>query len=75
MDLNWAFGAMPYGVAWRQNRRAFHQYLNNNAVPKYHPIMLEEIKKFLQKLKSNPEQVFNDLQLYVEIRLQFCCIA
>jgi cytochrome P450 len=59
---------MPYGIPWRQNRRAFHQYLNANAVPRYHPIMLEETKSFLRKVKSNsdPEQVFEDLQLYAE---------
>ncbi|KAJ2912893.1 hypothetical protein MD484_g7522, partial [Candolleomyces efflorescens] len=64
MDVNWSFGAMQYGAEWRQNRRAFHQYLNANAVPKYHPIMLEETKNFLRKIKSNssPDQVFDDLQ-------------
>ncbi|KAJ2912894.1 hypothetical protein MD484_g7523, partial [Candolleomyces efflorescens] len=62
MDINWSFAAMPYGAAWRQYRRNFHQYLNNNAVQEYHPIMLEETKNFLQKLKSNPHQIFEGVQ-------------
>ncbi|RXW11737.1 hypothetical protein EST38_g14119 [Candolleomyces aberdarensis] len=62
MDLNWSFVGMPYGMAWRQHRRAFHQYLNNNAVQKYHPIMNEETKLFLQKIRSNPDQLFTDIQ-------------
>ena len=64
--MNWSLGIMPYGAAWRQQRRAFHQHLNNSALPKYHPIMNEETKNFLQKLKSNPDQIFDALQLYVE---------
>ncbi|RXW24976.1 hypothetical protein EST38_g887 [Candolleomyces aberdarensis] len=62
MDFNWSLVAMPYGVAWRQHRRAFHQYLNNNAVQKYHPVMNEETKLFLQKIRSNPDEVFTGLQ-------------
>ncbi|KAJ2932868.1 hypothetical protein H1R20_g4238, partial [Candolleomyces eurysporus] len=62
MDLNWSFSALPYGVAWRQHRRAFHQCLNNNAVRNYHPVMSEETKLFLQRIRSDPDQVFVDLQ-------------
>jgi cytochrome P450 len=63
MEFTWNLGALPYGVEWRQHRRAFHQYLNNNAVQKYHPIMNEETKMFLQRIKSNPDHVFIGLQL------------
>lgn len=63
--MNWGLGSLRYGEAWRQSRRAFHQFFNANAVPKYYPIMIEETKDFLRKLKSNPEQVFEGLQLYV----------
>ncbi|RXW24942.1 hypothetical protein EST38_g890 [Candolleomyces aberdarensis] len=62
MDFNWSFVSMPYGAAWRQHRRAFHQCLNSNAVQKYHPVMNEETKLFLQKIRSDPDQVFTGLQ-------------
>ncbi|KAJ2927004.1 hypothetical protein H1R20_g10104, partial [Candolleomyces eurysporus] len=62
MDFTWAFGLMPYGLRWRQHRRAFHQYLNNNAVKRYHPIMHEETKYFLRKVKSQPDDIFEHVQ-------------
>ena len=67
MEFTWGLGALPYGVEWRQNRRAFHQYLNNHAVQNYHPIMNEETKLFLQRIKSNPDDVFTGLQLSVDL--------
>ncbi|RXW14495.1 hypothetical protein EST38_g11359 [Candolleomyces aberdarensis] len=62
MDFTWTFGLMPYGLRWRQHRRAFHQYLNNNAVKIYHPIMHEETKSFLRKVKSQPDDIFEHVQ-------------
>ncbi|KAJ2918168.1 hypothetical protein MD484_g2258, partial [Candolleomyces efflorescens] len=62
MDFTWSFGLMPYGVRWRQHRRAFHQYLNSNAVKSYHPIMHEETKHFLRKLKTQPDDLFEHVQ-------------
>ncbi|KAJ2919075.1 hypothetical protein MD484_g1360, partial [Candolleomyces efflorescens] len=63
MDFTWDFGLMPYGLWWRQHRRAFHQYLNNNAVQLYHPIMHEETRSFLRKVKSEPDGIFEHVQV------------
>lgn len=63
MDFSWNFGLMPYGLWWRQHRRAFHQYLNNNAVKLYHPIMDEETRSFLRKVKSQPDDIFEHVQV------------
>lgn len=65
MRFGWNFGTMPYGTAWRAHRRNFHQYLNSNAVKQYYPIMYEEIKVFLRKVKSRPADIFEHVQLYV----------
>ncbi|RXW18855.1 hypothetical protein EST38_g6998 [Candolleomyces aberdarensis] len=62
MDFTWTFGLMPYGLKWRQHRRAFHQYLNHNAMKLYHPIMQEETKSFLRKVKSQPDDIFDHVQ-------------
>ncbi|RXW13417.1 hypothetical protein EST38_g12437 [Candolleomyces aberdarensis] len=61
MDFAWNFGVMPYGIRWRQHRRAFHQYLNHAVVKLYHPIMHEETRSFLRKVKSQPDDIFEHL--------------
>jgi cytochrome P450 len=62
MDFNWNIGALPYNMEWRQQRREFHQYLDIKAVQKYHPIMNEETRLFLQKISANPDHIFIGLQ-------------
>jgi hypothetical protein len=36
-------------------------------VKSYHPIMHEETKSFLRKLKSQPDDLFEHVQLYVTL--------
>ncbi|KAF6752828.1 cytochrome P450 98A3 [Ephemerocybe angulata] len=43
-------------------RRAFHQYLNHNAVGQYHPIMYEEVEIFTRKLRDNPKDFLEHVQ-------------
>ncbi|RXW22172.1 hypothetical protein EST38_g3677 [Candolleomyces aberdarensis] len=63
MGLGWSFGLMRYGAVWRQYRRAFHKFFNNNAIPTWHPIMYEEVKGFLRKVQSQPDGIFEHVQL------------
>ncbi|RXW19447.1 hypothetical protein EST38_g6400 [Candolleomyces aberdarensis] len=65
MDLNWSFGLMPYGSKWREHNRTFHKYFSNSAVQQYYPIMYEETKAFLCKVNSQPNDIFEDMKLYV----------
>ncbi|KAF6752844.1 cytochrome P450 98A3 [Ephemerocybe angulata] len=63
MDFDWNFSSKQYGPSWRHYRRNFHQYLNQNAVPKYHPIMHEERDDFVQKLRDTPEDFIHHLEM------------
>ena len=65
MGLGWSFALMRYGAIWRQHRRAFHKYFSPTAIPAWHPIMYEEIKAFLCKAKSQPDAVFDHVQMFV----------
>jgi hypothetical protein len=56
---------MPYGAMWRQHRRTFHKYFNNNNAQLYHPIVYEENKEFLRRIGSQPNDIFKHLELYV----------
>lgn len=65
MNMDWTLGAMPYGPTWRNHRRNFHQYFNQNAVPKYHPIMYEERDAFLQMLKADPKGFMHHIEIFL----------
>ncbi|KAJ3555828.1 hypothetical protein NM688_g2361 [Phlebia brevispora] len=47
---DWNFSILPYGQRWRDRRRVFHHYFNQNAVAHYHPVQLRETRAFLQRL-------------------------
>lgn len=40
---------MPYGQRWRETRRCFHQYFNQNMVQNYHAIQCREVHAFLRR--------------------------
>jgi len=52
---SWAFSAMSYGPEWREHRRLFHQQLNHSQVPRYHPIIQEEVALVLSRLLADPK--------------------
>ncbi|KAH6919340.1 cytochrome P450 98A3 [Coprinopsis sp. MPI-PUGE-AT-0042] len=53
---DWNFGLFPYGSWWRAHRRAFHQQMNQQAVPHYRPIIQLHMTKFLRSLSRAPEK-------------------
>ncbi|KAJ3532195.1 hypothetical protein NMY22_g7843 [Coprinellus aureogranulatus] len=63
-DTYWSFALLPYGNAWRQHRRVFHQYFNQSAIPKYHPIVCAERDNFLRKLRDDPKNWVKSLQRF-----------
>ncbi|KAF5340288.1 hypothetical protein D9611_007844 [Ephemerocybe angulata] len=64
LEIGWSFAFMKYAADWRQHRRAFHQYLNHNAVGQYHPIMYEEVEIFTRKLRDNPKDFLEHVQVF-----------
>ncbi|KAJ2919371.1 hypothetical protein MD484_g982, partial [Candolleomyces efflorescens] len=62
MDLSWSFGLMPYGPLWRQHNRTFHRFFSTSGVQQFYPILYEETNAFLRKVKSQPKDIFEDIQ-------------
>ncbi|KAH6904124.1 cytochrome P450 98A3 [Coprinopsis sp. MPI-PUGE-AT-0042] len=61
MGFDWTFSIMNYGSWWRQNRKAFHQFLNHHEVTSsYRPIIHRHTMLFLRRLLENPENFFTD---------------
>ena len=45
---------MPYGVVWREHRRAFWQHFNPGAIVKYRLTQRAYAQTFLRKLLMDP---------------------
>ncbi|KAI0691793.1 CyP450 monooxygenase [Cerioporus squamosus] len=58
----WSFGLMPYGPAWRRQRRIFWQYFHPGAIDRYRPVQLAAMQTFLVKVASHPDQ----LDMYIQ---------
>ncbi|KAH6906116.1 O-methylsterigmatocystin oxidoreductase [Coprinopsis sp. MPI-PUGE-AT-0042] len=54
---------MDYGTLWRDNRRTFHQLMNQGAVPQYSHIIVQETIRFLQRLLYNKKNFRDDINL------------
>ncbi|KAJ2919372.1 hypothetical protein MD484_g983, partial [Candolleomyces efflorescens] len=63
VNFDWVFGSMPYGSRWNQHSRAFHEFFSKDGVRKFHPLMYDETKAFLRRVKSRPENLFKDVEL------------
>ncbi|KAH6906697.1 cytochrome P450 [Coprinopsis sp. MPI-PUGE-AT-0042] len=55
MRMDWSFGFMNYGPTWRAYRRTFHQYYNKTQIPKYGPVLEQQVAIFLRRLLSEPQ--------------------
>ncbi|KAK7688867.1 hypothetical protein QCA50_007556 [Cerrena zonata] len=58
MGMEWSFGRMNYGEPWRQRRKTFHHYYSAAAVEKYEGIILDNVQRFLVRLRNHPENFF-----------------
>lgn len=56
MGCSWAFSLMPYGDAWRKNRKLFHRFFNITAVKQYDEKIYEAMNVFLNRLSESPER-------------------
>ncbi|TFK23816.1 O-methylsterigmatocystin oxidoreductase [Coprinopsis marcescibilis] len=65
MDFNWALGVMQYGPNWRAHRRAFHQFLNQNQVAKYLPVIEQECLVYLRNLANSSNTLFKHSRTYM----------
>lgn len=65
IDTEWGFPLMQYGSMWKKQRRLFHQYMGQNLVANYHPIMYEETAKLLRILSRNSEEFMEHTMTYV----------
>ncbi|EIW53604.1 CyP450 monooxygenase [Trametes versicolor FP-101664 SS1] len=50
----WALPLIPYGLFWRRNRRAFHEFFHPGIVPDYRTIQLEAARGLLRHLLQDP---------------------
>ncbi|KAM5531521.1 hypothetical protein V8D89_014786, partial [Ganoderma adspersum] len=50
------FALTGYGPGWRRQRRTFHEFFQQGAIPQYRPIFLRQAKRFLQRLLITPEK-------------------
>ncbi|KAH6908361.1 O-methylsterigmatocystin oxidoreductase [Coprinopsis sp. MPI-PUGE-AT-0042] len=54
LQMGWDFGLADYGPYWKDNRRVFHQYFNPGQLSKYHPVLEQQSRVFLQRLAADP---------------------
>lgn len=50
---------MPYGDAWRECRREFHQYFREKVVREYFPLQSMQSVKYLRSLCTHPEDFYH----------------
>lgn len=73
MDMDWCIGSMNHGDEWRQRRKLYHRHYNTSAVQKYEGIILENVHRFLVRLRDRPERFLGHARLYVtSIQLIHC---
>ena len=58
----WALGFLPYGPAWRRQRRIFWQHFHPGAIEKYWPVQLSAVHTFLAKVASDPDRLDEHIQ-------------
>jgi hypothetical protein len=61
---------LPYGDRFRRYRRFFHGLIGSNSLMKpYRPMQEQQMRRFLRKVMSDPEQLQEHLRQYVLIIL------
>ncbi|KAM5530763.1 hypothetical protein V8D89_015570 [Ganoderma adspersum] len=54
---SWNTPLVPYGEEWRRTRRASWQHFTSKAMPKHHPTLLQESRRFLRLLHAEPDRL------------------
>lgn len=63
MAWDFSFGHLPYGQKWREHRRIFHQYFNQNAVKDYQSLELNEVRLMLGRILETPQHTADHIRL------------
>ncbi|OCH88086.1 cytochrome P450 [Obba rivulosa] len=65
MGLDWNVAFMPYGSAWRQHRRAVHQYFDSDSIRGYEPVQLKTARQLLGHLRREPADFLNIINFMI----------
>ncbi|EAU81806.2 oxidoreductase A;oxidoreductase/cytochrome P450 monooxygenase [Coprinopsis cinerea okayama7 len=61
IKLDWNFGLMRYGAAWRSHRKSFHHFLSPQGVENnFRPVIEQEGIAFVHRLLENPAEFFEE---------------
>ncbi|KAK7043906.1 hypothetical protein VNI00_008072 [Paramarasmius palmivorus] len=63
MGWGWSFGLMNYGEDWKQHRRLFHSFFNQNVVERYQHIQLKEAHALLRRLLEAPDDFMGHIRI------------
>ncbi|KAG2021164.1 cytochrome P450 [Coprinopsis cinerea AmutBmut pab1-1] len=65
MNYNWMFGLMSYSdPSWKAHRKTFHKFFHQSEIPKYRPILEQEMLVFLRRLSNNPSAFHEETRSY-----------
>lgn len=67
MGMSWSFGRLNYGDEWRKKRKIFYHYYSASAVEKYEGIILENVQRFLKRLRDRPDNFLGHSRLFVTL--------
>ncbi|KJA21835.1 hypothetical protein HYPSUDRAFT_140077 [Hypholoma sublateritium FD-334 SS-4] len=62
MDWNYNMAMVPYGPWWRRHRRSFNEHFHASAVWKYQPTQAREVRAFLQRLLTTPDNFMHHIR-------------
>lgn len=65
MRFDWTISLMGYGEWWRRHRERFQEYFHSSACYQYQPIQHQQTRALLRRLRSNPEEFFQQIRLQV----------
>ncbi|KAF4621608.1 hypothetical protein D9613_012620 [Agrocybe pediades] len=62
--MEWGFNMamLPYGSWWRRHRRSFNEHFHQNTVYKYQPAQAHEVKEFLNRLLTTPDNFMHHIR-------------
>ena len=60
---SWNTPLLPYGEEWRRTRRESWQHFIPKVMVKHHPVLLQESRRFLRLLHTEPDRLRQLLEL------------
>ena len=56
------FVVMDYTDEWRDHRKMFNQHFKPAAIPAYHPVMAQQVRRLLSLLLETPEEFLSHIR-------------